>query len=217
MMEDDMYIPGDPMDMPAVVPVPEIVSQAHQGPVRIDYPFLAACEEELLTFVLEYGCEALMFEPSSKYYTDPPMTVADFIDATLADSELDFRNSSYYKVYETYFTLYQEGLTQHQIQQRLMNSIDEEIATVAKRILIEEYELTVENYVRSMTAAATRLIMFVPKSLLVYQAKRVEMDVQDKTREFQQTQDQERHMQLLAEITALNKVRTAINNELGRV
>ena len=217
MMEDDMYIPGDPMDMPPVVPVPEIVPQAHQGPVRIDYPFLAACEEELLTFVLEYGCETLMFEPASKYYTDPLMTVADFIDATLADSELDFRNSSYYKVYETYFTLYQEGLTQHQIQQRLMNSIDEEIATVAKRILIEDYELTVENYVRSMTAASTRLIMFVPKSLLVYQAKRVEMDVQDKTQEFQQTQDQERQMQLLAEITALNKVRTAINNELGRV
>ena len=59
--------------------------------------------------------------------------------------------------------------------------------------------------------------MFVPKSLLVYQAKRVEMDVKEKTEEFQQTQDPERQMTLLAEITALNKVRTAINNELGRV
>ena len=145
------------------------------------------------------------------------MTVADFIDATLADTELDFRNSSYYKVYETYFTLYQEGLTQHQIQQRLMNSMDEEIAAVSKEILIEKYEITVKNYAQSMTSAATRLVMFVPKSLLVYQAKRVELDVQEKTAEFQQTQDQERQMQLLAEINALNKVRTTINNELGRV
>ena len=168
-------------------------------------------------FVLEYGCSELLFEPTSKYYTDPPMTVADFIDATLADSELDFRNSSYYKVYETYFTMYQDGLTQQQIQQRLLNSMDDEISAVAKEILIEKYEITVKTYVQSMTATATMLVMFVPKSLLVYQAKRVEMDVKDKMEEVQRTQDPERQMALLAEITALNKVRTAINNELGRV
>ena len=216
-MVDDMYIPGEPMDMPPVDQMPQIVPPAPSGPIVVDCPYLAACEEELLMFVLEYGCSELLFEPSSKYYTEQPMTVADFIDATLADSELDFRNSSYYKVYELYFSMYQEGLTQQQIQQRLLNSMDEEVAAVAKDILIEKYEITVKNYVQSMTAAATRLVMFVPKSLLVYQAKRVEMDVKEKTEEFQQTQDPERQMTLLAEITALNKVRTAINNELGRV
>ena len=216
-MAEDMYMPADPMDMPPVVFPQDVVPEVPTGQVVIDCPYLAACEEELLTFVLEYGCAELLFEQTSKYYTDPPMTVADFIDATLADGELDFRNSSYYKVYETYFTLYQEGLTQQQIQQRLLNSMDEEVSAVAKEILIEKYELTVKNYVQSMTAAATRLVMFVPKSLLVYQAKRVEMDVKDKTDEFQKTSDPERQMELLAEITALNKVRTAINNELGRV
>ena len=211
-MEGDVYVPDD---MP---PVPqEYVPELPVGPIVKDCPYLAACEEELLTFVLEYGCTELLFEQSSKYYTETPMTVADFIDATLADSELDFRNSSYYKVYELYFTMYQEGLTQQQIQQRLLNSMDEEVSAVAKSILIEKYEITVKNYVQSMTAEATRLVMFVPKSLLVYQAKRVEMEVKDKMEEVQQTSDPERQMALLAEITALNKVRTAINNELGRV
>ena len=216
-MVDDMYIPGEPMDMPPVDQMPQIVPPAPSGPIVVDCPYLAACEEELLMFVLEYGCSELLFEPSSKYYTEQPMTVADFIDATLADSELDFRNSSYYKVYETYFAMYQEGLTQQQIQQRLMNSMDEEIAAVAKEILIEKYEITVKTYVQSMTATATMLVMYVPKSLLVYQAKRVEMDVKEKMEEVQRTQDPERQMALLAEITALNKVRTTINNELGRV
>ena len=216
-MMDDMYIPGEPMDMPPVGPVSQIVPQAPSGPIVIDCPYLAACEVELLMFVLEYGCSELLFEQTSKYYTEQPMTVADFIDATLADSELDFRNSSYYKVYETYFTMYQEGLTQQQIQQRLLNSMDEEIAAVAKDILIEKYEITVKTYLQSMTAAATMLVMYVPKSLLVYQAKRVEMDVKEKMEEVQRTQDPERQMELLTEITALNKVRTAINNELGRV
>ncbi|MBR5103582.1 MAG: DNA primase [Bacteroidales bacterium] len=214
-MEEDMYMPAD--DMPPVVPPQEYLPEVQSGPIVKDYPYLAACEEELLTFVLEYGCTELLFEQTSKYYTETPMTVADFIDATMADSELDFRNSSYYKVYELYFTLYQEGLTQQQIQQRLLNSMDEEVSAVAKDILIEKYEITVKNYVQSMTAAATRLVMFVPKSLLVYQAKRVEMDIKTRTEEFQQTQDPEKQMALLAEISALNKVRTAINNELGRV
>ena len=211
-MEGDVYVPDD---MP---PVPqEYVPELPVGPIVKDCPYLAACEEELLTFVLEYGCTELLFEQGSKYYTETPMTVADFIDATLADSELDFRNSSYYKVYELYFAMYQEGLTQQQIQQRLLNSMDEEVAAVAKDILIEKYEITVKNYVQSMTAAATRLVMFVPKSLLVYQARRVEMEVKEKMEEVQQTSDPEKQMALLAEITALNKVRTAINNELGRV
>ena len=213
-MESDIYVPDD---MSPAVPPQEYMPELPVGPIVKDCPFLAACEEELLMFVLEYGCSELLFEPNSKYYTDPPMTVADFIDATLADSELDFRNSSYYKVYETYFTMYQDGLTQQQIQQRLLNSMDDEISAVAKEILIEKYEITVKTYVQSMTATATMLVMFVPKSLLVYQAKRVEMDVKDKMEEVQRTQDPERQMALLAEITALNKVRTAINNELGRV
>jgi DNA primase len=214
---DDVYIPGEPVDMPPIGPMPQEILPVVSGPIVKDCPFLAACEEELLMFVLEYGCSELLFDQNSKYYTEQPMTVADFIDATLADSELDFRNSSYYKVYETYFAMYQEGLTQQQIQQRLLNSMDEEIAAVAKEILIEKYEITVKTYVQSMTATATMLVMYVPKSLLVYQAKRVEMDVKEKMDEVQRTRDPERMMTLLAEINALNKVRTAINNELGRV
>jgi DNA primase len=214
---DDVNIPGEPMDVPPIGLMPQEILPVVSGPIVKDCPFLAACEEELLMFVLEYGCSELLFDQNSKYYTEQPMTVADFIDATLADSELDFRNSSYYKVYETYFAMYQEGLTQQQIQQRLLNSMDEEIAAVAKEILIEKYEITVKTYVQSMTATATMLVMYVPKSLLVYQAKRVEMDVKEKMDEVQSTQDPERMMTLLAEINALNKVRTAINNELGRV
>jgi DNA primase len=214
---DDVNIPGEPMDVPPIGLMPQEILPVVSGPIVKDCPFLAACEEELLMFVLEYGCSELLFDQNSKYYTEQPMTVADFIDATLADSELDFRNSSYYKVYETYFAMYQEGLTQQQIQQRLLNSMDEEIAAVAKEILIEKYEITVKTYVQSMTATATMLVMYVPKSLLVYQAKRVEMDVKEKMDEVQRTQDPERMMTLLAEINALNKVRTAINNELGRV
>ena len=60
-MEDDMYMP---VDMPPVATPQEYVPELPGGPIIKDYPYLAACEEELLTFVLEYGCTELLFEHS---------------------------------------------------------------------------------------------------------------------------------------------------------
>ena len=59
--------------------------------------------------------------------------------------------------------------------------------------------------------------MFVPKSLLAYQCKRVDLDIRDKNAELAATQDMTRQMELLTDITSLNKIRTMLNNELGRV
>ena len=210
-----VYVSEPASDMPLVdvpyAPVP------NHGPIVITNPYLEACEKELLGFVLEEGCTELLFEKDSRYFSDPPVTVADFIDGTLADSELIFVNPSYDKVYELYFAMYQEGLTQQQIQQRMLNSEDLEVATVAKEILIEKYQITVKNYEQSMTAVSTRLAMFVPKSLLAYQCKRVDLQVREKMDALNSVTDSDTQLTLLSEINSLNKIRTMLNNELGRV
>ena len=210
-----VYVSEPASDMPLVdvpyAPVP------NHGPIVITNPYLEACEKELLGFVLEDGCTELLFDKDSRYFSDPPVTVADFIDGTLADSELIFVNPSYDKVYELYFAMYQEGLTQQQIQQRMLNSEDLEVATVAKEILIEKYQITVKNYEQSMTAVSTRLAMFVPKSLLAYQCKRVDLQVREKMDALNSVTDSDIQLTLLSEINALNKIRTMLNNELGRV
>ena len=110
--------------------------------------------------------------------------------------------------------MYQEGLMQQQIQQRMLNSMDEEIAAVAKEILIEKYQITVRNYEQSMTASATRLVIYVPKSLIAYQCRRVDLQIKEKMEALASSDDQ---ISLLTEINSLNKVRTMLNNELGRV
>ena len=202
--------PEVPYDVP-VIEVPQT------GPIKIENKYVEACERELLGFILEDGCSTLEFEAESKYYSEEPITVADFIDATLADSDLVFLNSSYDKTYEAFFELYQEGLPQNVISQRLMNSQDEEIAAVAKEILIEKYEITVKNYEQSMTARSTVLVMFVPKSLLAYQCKRVDLEIQEKMKALASVQEQDAMEALLKEIQSLNKVKTMLNNELGRV
>jgi hypothetical protein len=145
------------------------------------------------------------------------MTVAEFIDGILAEDEAEFANSLYRKTCEEFFLFYEEGLTQQQIQQRLLNSQDQEISSVANELLIEKYQITVSNYEKSMTAVTTQLVTYVPKTLLSYQCRKVELLIQQLTAELSTTEDIERQLDILQQISEYNRTRTTLNNELGRV
>lgn len=201
------------------VPQPEIpVEIAAEGGIVINEPYLAPCERELLGFILEEGCTTLDFDIDSRFYVEgESINVAEFIDGILADDEADFRNSSYRKVYEEYFRMYDEGLSQQQIRQRLLNSMDMEVAAVAKDLLIEKHQLTVKNYEQSLTSMSTRLVIYVPKTLLTYQVKKVELHLKGLTAELVRTEDAARQLEIMTEIGEYNKARTRLNNELGRV
>ena len=211
----DDYIPaGD--DVPPV----DMTSgqQVTEGGVVINEPYLAPCERELLGFILEEGCTELDFDRDSKFYIEgEKVNVAEFIDGILADDEADLVNVSYRKVYEEYFRMYDEGLTQQQMQKRLLDSMDMEIAAVARDLLIEKHQLTVKNYEQSLTAVATRLVMYVPKTLLTYQVKKVELYLKELTAELVCTEDPDRQLEIMTRIGEYNKARTRLNNELGRV
>lgn len=211
---DDTFEGGYPEyeEMPPVVE-----QQVVTGPIVLNEPYLEPCEKELLGFILEEGCTALEFDRDSKYYVEgESVNVAEFIDGSLAEDDTVFANSSYAKVYDVYFEMYDEGLSQQQIAQRLLNSMDEEIAAVARELLIEKYQITVKNYEQSLTAVSTRLVQYVPKALMAYQCRRLDLLLKEKTRELE-TASLEDQLTLLTEITSLNKMRTMLNNELGRV
>ena len=110
-----------------------------------------------------------------------------------------------------------DGLTQEQIQKRLLNSMDESVAHVAKDLLIEKHQITVKNYEDSLTSVTTRLVQFVPRSLLAYQIKKVEKILKSLTDELTAETDETRQIEILTRITEYNKARTRLNNELGRV
>ena len=206
---------GDvPPPYPPAMPAQTVVS----GPIVIDAPDFAPCEKELLKFILEDGCTTLQFDRDSKYYVEgDAVNVAEFIDGSLAEDEHDFENASYRKVYDEYFRMYDEGLTQEQIQTRLLNSMDEEVAAVAKELLIEKYQLTVSNYEKSLTANSTRLVQFVPKALLAYHIKKVDKLIKDLMGQLSVEEALEAQMETLARLNDLNRTRTMLNNELGRV
>jgi DNA primase len=189
-----------------------------QGTIVENAPAMAPCEKELLGFILEEGCTDLQFDIDSKYYVEGEViNVAEFIDGILADDDATFVNQSFRNVYDEYFRMYDEGLTQQQIQTRLLNSMDEEIAAVARELLIEKYQITVKSYEQSLTATSTKLIQFIPKALLAYQCKKVELLLKDLTTQLAVESDPERQVEILAKIGEYNKARTRLNNELGRV
>lgn len=212
-MPDDYY-PGEPVTSAVALPIPAL----QEGPIVINEPHLAPCERELLGFILEEGCTDLQFDVDSKYYIEGDVVnVAEFIDGILADDDADFVNQSFRRVYDEYFRMYDEGLSQQQIQTRLLNSMDAEIAAVARELLIEKYQITVKTYEQSMTATATKLVQFIPKALLAYQCKKVELLLKELTAQLAVEPDPERQVEILGKIGEYNKARTRLNNELGRV
>ena len=221
-MPDD-YIPGPegdymPMDQEEADFAPSAGPQVQQSGILVNDPYLEPCERDLLKFILEDGCTPLEFDRDSKFYVEGEvLNVAEFIDGILAEDEVGFENLSYRKVYDEYFAMYDEGLTQEQIQTRLLNSMDEQVSAVARELLIEKYQITVKNYEQSLTATATRLVQFVPKTLMTYQCKRVEQLLKKLTAELSSATDETAQLDLLMKISEYSKARTRLNNELGRV
>ena len=218
------YIPMPEYDYPVDMAPPadyipsEPVVSVEQAAVVLNEPSLAPCEREILGFILEEGCTNLDFDRDSKYYIEgDAINVAEFIDGIFADDEAEFVNLPYKKVYDEYFRMYDDGLTQEQIQTRLLNSMDETVAEVAKDLLIEKHQITVKNYEDSLTSVTTRLVQFVPRSLLVYQSRKVELILKGLMDELAAETDETRQVELLTKISDFNKARTRLNNELGRV
>ena len=210
----EMYPPDV---LPSDVFPPAIGPVVDNGPLQMNEPFLEPCEREILGFILEDGCTHLQFDRDSKYYTGGEiMTVADFVDGVLAEDDAEFANIPYRKAYEEFFRMYEEGLSQEQIQTRLLNSMDEVISAVAKDLLIEKHQITVKNYEQSLTSTSTRLVQFIPKAMLAYQCRKVELIQKGLMAELGGIVDDERQMEILSKISEYNKVLRRLNKELGR-
>ena len=187
--------------------------------LKLEDTYLAPCEKELLGFIVESGAEPLLFDRDSEYYEEgEPVSVAEFIDSALAADDFMFVNSIYRKVYDAYFRMYDEGLSQMQIRNRLMNNEDKEIEAVTSDLLVDKYVITVENYRNALTSPATMLVMYVPKAVMTYQARRIDGMLRENSEQLGAAGDDIMlQTELIKKIDTLNRLRAALNNKLGRV
>ncbi len=184
--------------------------------MRVEEPFTASGERELLCFLLEYGECELKFDKDSPYRTDEIPTVADFILNTLDDNGMVFRNSMYARILEQYAKFYDEGLQQSRILARLRDSADSQTSAVTRDLLVDKYNLTVKNFENSLTSADTMLVTYVPKSLIKLQLLNVELELKSLQRELVATQDSGKMEELMRKITELSRVKSSLASEFRK-
>lgn len=183
-------------------------------------PYLVPCEKEILGFILNHGQDLLKFDVDSEFYVEgePAATVADFIDGALAANGTVFSNDILRSIYDMYFDLYEEGLSQEQIQKRLMDSGDRALADMATELIVEKYLITVKNFQAALTADQTRMVVFVPKAILAYQEKivgRRQKEWSDKLAALQ-SDDVEEMKEILKKVGELTRIRKALIAKMGR-
>ena len=178
---------------------------------------LAPAERDLLYFLLRHGCDELDFESDSDYYSgdeqDKP-SVADFIRDAFSDGTR-MANSAYAAVYDAYFALYDEGLTQQDIVKRLLDAEDRRVAEVASQLSTEKYRLTVEAFEKSMTTKASWLVAQVPRAILGYAERRMQ-DRYDMLRRSLTDAAPERETAILQEMVKVQAAQRRIKQKLGR-
>lgn len=195
------------------------------APAGFESPVLQPSEKDLLGFILRNGMSLLEFESDSPYYEeDGAVPVADFIRDALDGHE--FANTSYRRVYDEYFKLYDENpaLTQTDIVRKLMDSPDRAMADMVADFVEDRYQLTVKNFKDSMTAESSHLVLNVPKAILVYNSLRVkaqEMEITERLKELkheEQTDDvMKEQFDLLIKLQKTAELRKSIVEKLGRV
>ena len=181
-------------------------------------PYLAPSERELLEFILNHGEDTLDFDTDSDLHTEEPMTVADFIDCSLKDDDEEFSNDIYRKIYDIYFSLYEEGLSQEQISRRLMDSQERDVAETAVDLIVPKYDLTVRNYINSLTSESTQLVMYVPKSVIIYKIKRIDKRIRECSDRLGSVQpdDTEALSEIMGQLKRMQETKNILNERLGR-
>ena len=205
--------------------VPEQPVPITSAPVGFESPVLQPSEKDLLGFILRNGMSPLEFESDSPYYDEEgAVPVADFIRDALDGHE--FANTSYRRVYDEYFRLYDgdPALTQTDIVRKLMDSPDRAMADMVADFVEERYQLTVKNFKDSMTVESSHLVLNVPKAILVYNSLRVkaqEMEITERLKELkheEQTDDvMKEQFDLLIKLQKTAELRKSIVEKLGRV
>ncbi len=188
------------------------------GETPFNAPRLQACEKELLDFILNSGEKELKFDSDSEFHTEEPCTVADFIDGALAADGQAFANDIYRTVYERYFDYYEQGLNQEQIIGRLMECTEPAVAEVTKDLVIPKYGLSVKRFEDSKTNDNTLLVMFVPRSILVYKRRLIDEKVLELSERLSTlaADDEAGSDAIMLELNRLNEMKNMLNDKLGR-
>ena len=179
---------------------------------------LGPAEQDLLYFLLRYGCDELDFESDSDYYSgderDKP-SVADFIRDAFSDGTR-MANSAYAAVYDAYMALYDEGLGQEEIVKRLLDAEDRRVAGVTAQLSTEKYRLTVRAFENALTTTSSWLVAQLPRAILNYAERRLQDRYETLRRSLPEAQTEQQEAAMLQEMVKIQNAQRRIKQKMGR-
>ena len=186
-------------------------------------PIMAKAERDLLSFILTYGTTDLEFQSDSEFYSEDEedvQTVFEFISQAIEADGTLFANKAYQDTYDAYSEEYYNGYSQNDIVRHLLDGEDRTVAFVAAQLSTEErYELSIKNLRDAMMSKGSWLTKFVPKSILVFQACRLEdkeHSLKEDLKEAQNNGDQDREIDIMKDLMRVRKAIKTVKVRLGR-
>ena len=177
-----------------------------------EQPALGPLEKEILFFLLSHGSSPLDF-PTDSPYRDPSgqsCSVADFIRGAMENRQLV--NSLYRRLYQMYFEMYDRGEEQQKILLSIINGPDRQSAALAEELTTERYALTVMNFEKALTATGSWLVMFVPRTILLYNEKVIQCEIDEIIKKISSLPAEERK-KAMKEIINLQNIQKEIRKE----
>ena len=186
-------------------------------------PIMAKAERDLLSFILTYGTTDLEFQSDSEFYSEDEedvQTVFEFISQAVEADGTVFANKAYQDTYDAYSEEYYNGYSQNDIVRHLLDGEDRTVAFVAAQLSTEErYELSIKNLRDAMMSKGSWLTKYVPKSILVFQACRLEdkeHSLKEDLKEAQDNEDQDHEVDIMKDLMRVRKAIKAVKVRLGR-
>lgn len=171
-----------------------------------------AAERELLYYLIKYGESIIRLE-------EEEIAVADLIAEELEADNLQFKGGVYKRLFDYYFSIRGVG-EQEIIEKELINHPESEVVQLVLDLLHTEHWLSIKVFAESVTPEELTLNDVVPKSLLVYKAKVVEMAYQTihkKLAAAEKSDNVEEMEQVMREAQLLMQLRNRISKELNRL
>ena len=193
--------------------------KSRQIPDFINDTYCEPAERDLVYYLLKFGSRELVLEEEMSLGAERQhRTVAEYILSELQDDDLEFKNLVYKSLFDEYFRLKEED--PERIIKHFINHPDKNISSLVANLLIESNELTIKQFKDSLIKEENILGKVVPKVVMVYKAKVVDIAISNVIKELgkaAQAKDMDRQAELLRNIKIMTDVKNVFAKELKRV
>jgi len=201
----------------------QLTPRANAKPLNVDpmealenNKIVAPTEKDIVYFLLTHGSDLMLFETDSEYFTPDPVTVAEFIDSSLAGDNMELLNTSYNKVYNAYLDAYysENAPTQEEILRGLLNSPDDDVRLISAQLSMEKYQITVQSFADALTTTSSWLVVNIPRLLMNNLERRLDYKLSELKKRM--NDPSEDLIAVLQEFKEVSENRKLVRSRLGK-